>query len=304
VITATIERPRPAYLLPDLAEHPALNRPIYRYDHGNKRWYCAVNGDEPQWAVSVTSLIHATRPTSEHLMAWRANLGNDGYHQVLAEKSAYGTWMHILWTRALITGKYTLDEDYLRAQLQDCPTGLENEWVDAGQSDLLALAAWAAERQPEVLAIEPVMLHAINGWYGGALDLVCRLDWNRVRVVAIVDFKSGRKGFYENHEIQLHTYKGIWNSYFAGTEYEVTHVFNLAPNDWKTKPGCKFVNQTDKETREIIPHMLQMFLADSQCRLKPPDVTRYRGTHTLGEPVDGKAETITPLEIIKERMGF
>lgn len=299
-MTISVERPLPAYVLPDLAEHPAITRRIYRYDGGPLRYYCATDTDPAQWALSVTSVIKATRPTSEYLMQWRANLGNDEYRRVLDESAAYGTWMHSRWCDALIKGEVNLNPDALIHTMRDCPDGAEDEWLRRGQNDLLSLAAWAADRHPEVLAIETVMLHKDDLWYGGAIDLVCRLDFDKKRVVAIVDFKSG-KSFYENHELQLHIYKNVWNSWFGGTEYEATHTFNLAPKDWKTKPSFKFENQSEKPSAALVPHIISMCAADENIPKHPEPFKRYSGTYQMGEPVDVECETVDPITYIMEK---
>jgi len=303
MITPAIERPTPAYISPAFRDDPILNRPIYRYDSGHKRWYCATDTDPVTWAVSVTSLISSTRPTPENLMAWRANLGNDQYRQTLDERAAYGTWMHSLWGDALITGEFSINYADLQAKLRDCPPGLEDAWIEAAQKDLLAFGAWCYERKPTVYAIEPVMIHAQDAWYGGAIDLICSIDWRGKPRTVIIDFKSGRKGFYESHELQLHAYMSIWNSYYAGTDYEVTGVFNLAPTDWRTAPKCNFVDQTDRMSAKLLPNILDMYRADPSCLMEPPTYKKYRGLYKIGENVADAAEEIKPLDAIKQRMG-
>ncbi len=325
---ATLELPRPEYIADDLRDHPAIKQLVYRYDGRGRRYYCTLNGDDISWYVSVTSLIEAQRPKSEYLERWRADLGNDRYFSELKRLAAYGTWMHTMWNQALMSGELILDEGFLIKEMTDYLTKNNlnidtSKWLDAIQEDLLAFAAWVLEYKPVVLAIEPVMVHPDG--YAGALDMVCRItitekgyygevlksgpnegkpkESSRERtIVAIVDGKSGRKGFYENHEIQLNAYRSIWNHHFGGTEYEVEKIFNLSPKNWRGEPKFSFKDQTDRPSHALLPYIIASFKADPNCGTEPPPIKHISGHVKLGEPIAEMIQELDPATVIRKRI--
>ena len=59
----------------------------------------------------------------------------------------------------------------------------------------------------------------------------------------MIDFKSGRKGFYESHVHQLYLYKDMWEENYP--DIPVQSVFNWSPKDWRKSPTYNFECQDD-----------------------------------------------------------
>ena len=74
--------------------------------------------------------------------------------------------------------------------------------------DLMAWVAFCQERNVEPIAVE-IPLVSRTHKVAGTCDLVCRLDFNGKRELAIVDIKSG--GSYEDHAVQLDMYRIAFN---------------------------------------------------------------------------------------------
>ncbi len=288
---------------------------IYRVDGGARRWYFAVNDDgklvafgEHDWLVSVTTLLSATMPTSPFLIQWMKDTPNPD--EVRDERAAYGTWLHVQIDRLLKEGNYFFsDMDVsIEGALYDAdlPHKYAATWRKDGQQDLLAFESFRREFKIKPLAIE-VCLGSDNGW-GGAIDLVCEMtvgtgkncrvlqrDKGGERILGIIDYKSGRKGFWESHEIQLHLYLDMWNENFP--DMPINRSFNWSPLGWRTKPNFAFEEQTNKPSRSKIPLLKQMFEIDNPDRGPKPRLV-------VGSCIDSKVDMeelysfVDPREVI------
>jgi len=118
------------------------------------------------------------------------------------------------------------------------------------EMDLCAFSVWAKKHDLAVVALE-VPLYSEKIGISGMCDLVCKITVKDSRVNAIIDFKSGRKGFFERHAYQLHIYRDLWNEMY-GDVFAVKRVFNWAPKEWRKEPTCHFEEQTSEEITEVL----------------------------------------------------
>jgi hypothetical protein len=236
---------------PEHLELEGLQAPyrLYRYDKGDSRFYYRLNksnqGSELTPYLSVTSFTGKSLPTSPYLIEWIGNLGNDTADYQKNLKAEYGTILHIEIARAVRQNGYSFKdlENRLMGMIEQRYRYLYANWLYSLKRDLMSFFAFFKERIVKVIGLE-VPVYSDTYGLGGVTDMPCIVEFNGKHVNSIVDFKSGRKGFWQSHELQLHCYKEIWNERF-GDLFEVTHVFNWSPNDWKKKPTYKFKNQTD-----------------------------------------------------------
>lgn len=232
--------------------------PLYRLDMGENRVYYRFVDDNPVFYTSVTTLIKKTLPTSPFLIKWMVDKQGEGKEEA-HEKSIYGSFLHQEVGSMLITGKYNLDTigDRLRPFLikEQMP---ENrlKWSEELKKDILSFAQFAIDRELEPLAIELVLYHPTDG-YAGALDIVGNLSWNKKRIRAVVDVKSGKKNFYESHEIQLKCYWNMWNIHFPNLPVDA--VFNWSPKDYRTAtPTYNFKDQSDSKNLAKLPFLVEL----------------------------------------------
>jgi len=182
------------------------------------------------------------------------------------ERASYGTFLHMQCAQLLINGTYDLDKlsglltPFLVTE-QLPPDRIK--WTEELKKDILAFAQFIIDRNVKPLAIEICLFHPTDG-YAGAIDLVCELDFDRKRIRAIVDLKSGRKGFYESHEVQLGAYWEMWKIHFPNTT--VDKVFNFSPKAWKSSPTYNFKDQTDSKNIPKLPYLIELSKIEADKR--------------------------------------
>jgi hypothetical protein len=307
------------------SEYLALDAPIseqilYRLDSGGQRFYYDLIDDEPSFYQSVTTFIGNNLKSSVFLDKWRAELGWDAASQFMDERAAYGTSMHILFSEYLMGEQIDLESDHIEntliAQSEKDGVSFDRTWTDDLKHDLIAFAQFVYDYDVTPLMIEQVVAH---GFLGGAIDLVCSMtikekgffgetylsgakkgepkeSFRERRVTAMIDYKSGRKGFYVSHEIQLKVYQELFESVFP--DYPIEKLYNFSPKDWISNPGYNLKDQTECESHAMIPHLKGLATCNGVPR--PKDITVYKGALELGK-VGNNYEKIDIAEYIREK---
>jgi hypothetical protein len=304
-----------------LVEQPEM---VYRLKGGKHRYYYTFNeAQEPVFFTSVTTMIKQTMPTSPHLIKWIADMGYEESRNYAQERADYGTFMHTEIAELLIARKYdtgTLKEK-LKAfiEAEKLPVDFINH-ADELKKDILAFAQFMIDCKVKPLAIEIVLTHPTDG-YAGAIDLVCEMTqevkgyWGETyksgvnkgkpkatkkeqTFIAIVDFKSGRKGFYEEHEIQLQAYTEMWQHHFPNKQVE--RVFNWSPKDWRgATPTYNLKDQTEAKSRNKLQYLVELARIESDKRINT--VTIVEGVINLDAGLDNNVVEMTLSELVKKR---
>jgi len=246
-------------------DHKALVEPsykVYQLNSKGHRYYYRFNDEgEVEFYPSVTTILSQTLPKSPFLLKWIANKGIEEADRYKMERAAYGTFMHAQFEQLLIARRYNLDSlksalaDYIEAH------GLPSDFIhyaDDLKKDMLAFAQFVVDYDVRPLAVEVALVHPELG-FAGMIDCPCTMlakKGGSERVTAIIDFKSGRKGFYEDCEIQLHFYRELWNRNFPNLP--IQRLFNFSPKDWRKAPSYNLANQTDSENAAKMPYLLEL----------------------------------------------
>lgn len=242
----------------------ALIEPGYKLfqlnSNGRRYYYLFDDTGTPKFYPSVTTILSQTLPKSPFLINWIAEKGIEEAERYRDERAAYGTFMHAAFEELLINRVYDLDglKDKLKAYIEN--KSLPNDFIyyaDQLKKDVLAFAQFITDYDVKPLAVEIALAHPIG--YAGMIDLVCTMlvrPGSNERINAIVDFKSGRKGFSEEAEIQAHFYKKMWEENYPDTSIE--RVYNFSPKDWRKNPTYNLKNQTDSPNALKIPALLEL----------------------------------------------
>lgn len=248
---------------PEYFDEKALKaqpKKMFRLDFGDYRYYYSFDdAGNPIFYISVTTMIANALPTNQALLKYYGDRGYEDAVRYARMRADYGTFLHGEITRFCIDKTYNLGlvKERLMSYIEDhmLPASFIAEF-DPLQRDLLAWAQFVYEYNVEVEALELVLSSDIN-LYAGAIDIKASLDYKGERIQAIIDNKSGRKGFFEAHEIQLHAYKEAWNENFP--DCPVTKVFNWSPKDWRgAKPTFNFKDQTDSKSAKKLPYIIAL----------------------------------------------
>lgn len=272
---------------------------------GHRYYYRYDDNGNPEFFPSVTTILSQTLPKAPHLIQWIANKGIEEAERYKGERAAYGTFMHAAFEELLINRAYDLDG--LKGKLKEYIEvyRLPDDFIyyaDDLKKDVLAFAQFVLDYDVRPLAVEIALVHPYYK-YAGMIDCPCTMlakIGGDERINAIVDFKSGRKGFYEESEIQLGMYRDMWNVNFE--QFPVTRIFNFSPKDWRKKPTYNLKDQTDSPNAKKIPYLLELAAIEDEKRDNTftavsgeisldnePDLTNNIVSLTLAELVKSKA---------------
>lgn len=303
-------------------------RIVYRVGGTSERvYYTFDEAGEPFFYESVTTALGRVLPTSPHLIKWIAEMGLEEAELYKNERADYGTFMHIECSTLLIQkGVYNLDG--MRGKLKQYieENQLPEKFIyheEELKKDMLAFGQWCIDYKVKPLAIEIVLADEETG-LAGALDLPCKItveekgffgevyksgankglpkEGNReIEINALVDFKSGRKGFYESHIFQLEAYKLIWNKHYPDVLIEKT--YNWSPKAWRgSTPSYNFTEQSHKNVVDKMPHLLGLIAIDR--RNKKSSVLVCSGEINLANGcLDSNFVNINLSELVKMQKG-
>lgn len=294
----------------------ALHEPRYRLwqlnSRGGRYYYMfSPKTGEAIFFPSVTTILRKVMPENRFLIEWKLQKGKDAAEEYTAERANYGSFIH--GQLATLATYRTYNLDGVREALSEyvtrnnLPYGFIDAHEDEAKADIKAFAQWMWDYDVRPYAIE-VSLFSEQG-YAGMLDLVCNLravsrsaeaaarakyegnekklaviaDDCSKRLDAIVDFKTGKKGFYDEHAIQLELYRRMWNENEPGKPIE--RIFNVAPKDWtktvRKVPSYTFEEQTLNPVLRQVDIYLELFkLLDEDDK----SVVLIGGTINLDEP--------------------
>jgi len=265
-------------------DEKALRLPSYkvgRVNFGRGRSYIRINEEGTlesplRLYTSLTTAINSCAPMEDGLLDWYIKNGRQEANRLLTLSQHYGTLLH------LEIGKFLRDQVYdfnSTGEVVESYTSSENywqpecsDWADKLKYDMAAFIQFSFDYQVKPLGIEYVLLSEKG--FGTLIDLVCEmttlvdgLDYENpyksgprkgepreVKVPqtirAIINFKSGRHGFYRSNGIQIECERQLWEENFP--DLPLNAAYNWSPKDWITNPGYNLKDWTGEiDQREV-----------------------------------------------------
>ena len=259
---------------------------VYRVQIGGLRHYRRKSGGIYK---SLTTFLSAVMPSNRHLENWKMNLAaelgsREAVDEFVGKTADYGSALHIAAADYCRNNGVDWLEFEQQAHQMLADAGLSADSIEYALpefiKDFACLVQFFHDYRVTVLAVEiPVWMEE---GVATLIDLVVEMDAKnydktppekRERHHAIINLKSGKKGFFESHIMQLVGERMMFNHvYSESLGFEIEHVYNLAPSDWKEKPSYKIKNQTETIGLENMAEQFKLFLQIGKARkvLTPP----------------------------------
>lgn len=317
----TAEQMQAVFFDPNALRVP--NFRLYQLNTRGTRYYYTLDDEGvPTFYPSVTTILSEVSPRNPFLEKWRAEMGLEKAEAYTQERANYGTFLHKTIEEILISG--VCDLSTIKGELakyverEQLPLSFVNYAEDL-KKDILAFAQFVIDYDILPLCIEQ-SLYSKKG-YAGMIDLVCNMrvytkdeeakarekkgeKWTdkdeekyTKRIIAMVDFKSGRKGFYESHIHQLYLYRDMWAEHYP--DLPIQSVFNWSPKDWRKAPSYNFKCQDDAIDPRITANLLDQYTLRKKNNF---ELTIVSGVIDLKSgDISNNYRTISLAELVKER---
>lgn len=225
---------------------------VMRVEVGGNRNYFRMSNQRVY--RSLTTFLSHVMPPSRHLKNWRESMIEDlgSIEKTDAFVSAtadYGSFVHIELAGFANEQTVVWDAFEKRAHKALAEMGIQGETAfraaDELKMDFACFAQWIHDYNVVPLAIEAPVFHQKG--IATFVDFVCEMDAKkyvatppakRVRETVLVNFKTGKKGFFDSHAMQVAAELEMCNQTFPTVK--IDFVANLAPTDWRTEPSYKF----------------------------------------------------------------
>lgn len=319
----------------------ALRLPDYkvgRVNFSGGRAYIRLNNDgQPCEAplklyTSLTTSISQSSPMEQLLLEWYVKHGLKEAGRLLEIAQHYGTLMHLEVGKFLINQFYDFSsieaavEDYLSEHTFYQPE--TKEWTSKLQNDLTAFIQFYLDYKIVPLGIEYVLLSERG--YGTLIDLVCNMTiqvdgYHPTEVYksgprkgqpkeckvdksirAIINFKSGRHGFYRTNGLQIEAERMLWEENFPDLPLDAG--FNWSPKEWRGEtPTYNLKDWTGYITKEEVEAV--MMLADIRyaSKAEKKTYTTISGVFSIADREEGLSKVISRegiTEFVSRKFGY
>lgn len=257
-----------------------------------------------------------------HLLRWWADSeGYDARKQEMYDKATAGSYFHSLIAQIAkgeeMSVKVIRESYKLYLVANEVTAKLHASFIDTMVKDVLSYLQWCEDYEVKPLAIEMPLCSDTIGvatlvdWVGVINDSKGNLNEDgsikskrgrqpkheRIGVHScIVDFKTGKKGTYETHIMQLQSNKEMFEENFPDIE-PIKYYYNLSPKAWRIEPTYDFVNQTDKMNQDRYDALLTLARTDMEGILNR-NILTIEGDFKFGTSANSLIRRFTIQEVV------
>ncbi|QLH52781.1 MAG: hypothetical protein CH6_0099 [Candidatus Kapaibacterium sp.] len=260
-----------------------VNYTIYRSRVDKERFYFAMYNGSLLKLPSVTTILANTLPMEEWLVRWIAHWGYEQAIERRNQAAHYGILFSMIVADFIRSKQIDLSTiearvaTYRYANNINFPTDF---WVQRLKEDLFSLACFIHDYSFEPIAVE-LPLVSTKYKFAGTIDAIgwmsigsgvngkkLKRDSQTQRVLAIIDWKTGRHGFYRSHEAQLHFYRLLVEENFPELTQTPIKLFNWAPKEWTSESDSKYSLKDQTQSKEAfrILNYLAIYQVDDSIK--------------------------------------
>ena len=261
-------------------------------------------------APSFSAIVNKCAPTSWYVIEWYAKHGLEYCRWYLENSANYGTILHILCGYLARGNKISTNLEEINLMMEAIAEKNNIDWKECQKwmeiekrnvrKDIFGWCKFCQDYEVRPIAIEYPVMHKRGRW-AGTIDLVCwmTIPETNVQIKAMIDIKSGLdKNFYENHEVQLHAYKPLWDEEWP--EFKIDKLFNYGCHDFRipiksSVTPYKLKDQTDSENAFKWKYWVAMY-HKAGVKIENKTDFAYDLNFSLESNLDEVFETIDPLE--------
>lgn len=188
------------------------------------------------------------------------------------------------------------------------------------QMDFIGLSRWMIDYNVQLLAVEIPVFSDVD-YMATQIDLVCLIEDDeeyeregyktkakrKIPVLALINYKSGKSGFFDSHRFQLESEKNMFLECFPDFNKYKIRTYNLAGKkfrslkwDGRSRPYL-FSDQTDKINIDRYNAYLQLAKITRDERLGKP-IRIIKGELSFGGDPLQCVEEKTLRQIVEENM--
>lgn len=218
---------------------------LYRFDSRDGRNYFDIDQENNlNIYPSTTTVIGRFHPTGVFLKQWMVDsfASWKDYQAFMFDVSNYGTFMHIVLKDIVLGHDVDISDlglmvrisDYLLSNDIDPARINRDEWIKKAKQDAIGIVQWIQDYEFIPIAVE-MTIASRDMRYAGTIDLVGIITDKEKKYRVMIDYKTGRTGFFDEYPIQLEGYRRLWDEKYP--EARIERTYNLGAKDYRLPIG-------------------------------------------------------------------
>lgn len=289
------------------------------------RFQDEVNLLEPLFYGGTTNMTEEI-PKSDALIEWYANKGTASAKRHYYLRMLFGSLEHSMLADFCIFKKISLTDipdrvrNYFFTQNFYCTEKELSELTVEAQMDMIGLSRWMLDYKVQLLAVE-IPVYSDVDLMATQVDLVGIIEEDetyeregyktpakrKIPVLALINYKSGKSGFYPAHRFQLESEKNMFLECFPDFANYKVRTYNLSGKkfkttkwDGRTRP-YSFADQSDKINVDRYNAYLALAKITRDERLSKP-IKIISGDLEIGKDPASCVQEKTLKQIVEENM--